>query len=1559
MGFEVVPQECVEYIQQYMTSSQYKADSEMALEEVKLYLSGSCTTLENDGKDAWIFDVDDTLISTIPYYKRHGFGGEKRNTTSLETWMKKRKAPALKHTLNIFHDIKDKGLKIFLISSRSESLRSHTVDNLVSVGYHGWTKLSLRGLEDEQLDAKEYKSKTRQRLVDEGYRIWGIVGDQWSSLEDLIIDESSCALVICNKQRIFLVSFLKLVSINIYNNRKTMEARPTLSISRSGAKQLTNIGVTGALSSPLPVLPTHFEESYPKLPDSQQISMGRELMTTSPLTHGGVRVSSNSGVMGHIFSTSSGLSSDLHYSSVSLSPRKIQSRNTPFMSQSSTNGVSFPVSQSSHSALPQSTMSSPYGKETSASWCTDSVSDFLDFSVNTPVENTQVESSSCSGIIVSEEFGKRNDWQDWADQLITDDAAALTSNWDELLADTNVTDIDPKMAYQVSTPSSNIQAQQSQVLQQLPAPSGEIQAVATPSGEIQTVSTPFSSANNAAAKPRMRWTPELHEAFVEAVNQLGGSERATPKGVLKLMKVEGLTIYHVKSHLQKYRTARYRPESSEGTSEKKLTPIEDISSLDLKTKQLVFVGVFNLGPCKLMILMARVQFVMLNKYRRDLLNRGIEITEALRMQMEVQKRLHEQLEIQRNLQLRIEEQGRYLQMMFEKQCKSGMDKLKASSSSLENPSPDAIPDSSLKGELEASGKDNDGKTKSDPTNAKAISEEGSDELGKQQKETPQENKASDDLGQDASGAGSQPSKRPRTSWPRERRDENEDIEDDSDNDTSLDTAGDNNNTNNDKNQWNAEASFSAESGENNNDEWKAESVQKWKTKHKIKRGYLLNNDDIIATNHEVDNDYLLAEARQPLWRKIPVSSSLISPYRIVIVLRIIILFFFLQFRVSTPVRDAFPLWLISVMCEIWFALSWIIDQLPKWNPITRETYLDRLCIRFEPNNNNLSPIDVFITSFDHLFKEHDDPIVMANTLLSILATDYPINKLCVYVSDDGASKLFFDSIVETAEFAKRWVPFCKKHSVEPRAPQFYFSEKVDYLRDKVHPSFVKERRAMKREYEEFKVRINALVAKAMNKQENGWVMEDDCPWPGNNTHDHPGMIQVLYMLIHRIASYCYVERSHERVHHLVCRLCCLGSGGGVDVEGNELPRLVISRRRNVPVITIITKLVRVSGVLTNAPFILTLDCGHYLNNSKAMKEAMCFLMDPHLGKKLGYVQFPQRFDGIDHDRYANRNTVFFDINMKGLDGIQGPMYVGTGCVFNRQALYGYDPVVSEKGSKINVRLKKGVKNLEKQFGQSPVFIASTLMESGGLPKGTNSITLIKEAIHVLSCGYEEKTEWGKEIGWIYGSVSEDILTGFKIHCRGWKSVYCMPKRPAFKGSSPINLSDRLHQVFQRALGSVEIFLSGHCPLWYGWGGKLKLLQRLAYTNTIVYPWTSIPLLVYCTIPAICLLTGKFIIPTLSSIASIWLLALLLSTIATSILELRWSGVSIDDWWRNEQFWVISGVSAHLFAVFRGLLKVMAGINTNFTMTTKATNNAEFGELYLFKWTTLLIHQQPL
>ncbi|KAF5930511.1 hypothetical protein HYC85_031384 [Camellia sinensis] len=426
-----------------------------------------------------------------------------------------------------------------------------------------------------------------------------------------------------------------------------MEARP--------ARHLSTLGAYGALSSSLPVLPSTLEEKYPKLPNSQQVCMERELNTNSPSLHSSFL--SNSGVVGPIFSSTSGYFNDLHLTS--FVPPEKHSRKSPFISQSSNAGASMPLAPC-HSKMLQSTASSK-----SDSWCTDSLPDFFDYPVNTSSSKIQIGSRINGGCaMATEDLSKRNDWQDWADLINDDDS--LNSNLNGLFVDNNAED--PELKY-----SSRFQFH----LRSLPR--------ALPSEESTRALNSTSSASGGPTKMRMRWTPELHEAFVEAVNKLGGSEKATPKGVLK-----------------KYRTARCQPESSsEGASEKKLTPIEEVASLDLKT--------------------------------------GIELTEALRLQMEVQKRLHEQLEIQRNLQLRIEEQGRYLQMMFEKQCKAG-DMLKASSSSaptLENPSAktttDAIP-SSIAKDVSESENDN---------TIMASSVQASRKMGEKQKAP--ESKASEDL----------------------------------------------------------------------------------------------------------------------------------------------------------------------------------------------------------------------------------------------------------------------------------------------------------------------------------------------------------------------------------------------------------------------------------------------------------------------------------------------------------------------------------------------------------------------------------------------------------------------------------------------------------------------------------------------------------------------------------------------------------------------------------------------------------------------------------------------
>ena len=101
---------------------------------------------------------------------------------------------------------------------------------------------------------------------------------------------------------------------------------------------------------------------------------------------------------------------------------------------------------------------------------------------------------------------------------------------------------------------------------------------------------------------------------------------------------------------------------------------------------------------------------------------------------------------------------------------------------------------------------------------------------------------------------------------------------------------------------------------------------------------------------------------------------------------------------------------------------------------------------------------------------------------------------------------------------------------------------------------------------------------------------------------------------------------------------------------------------------------RVSALLSNAPFVINFDCDHYINNSQALRSAVCFMLDQRDGDNTAFVQFPQRFDNVDPtDRYGNHNRVFFDGTMLALNGLQGPSYLGTGCMFHRLALYGIDP----------------------------------------------------------------------------------------------------------------------------------------------------------------------------------------------------------------------------------------------------------------------------------------------
>ncbi|KAL5724581.1 hypothetical protein ACHQM5_007821 [Ranunculus cassubicifolius] len=146
-------------------------------------------------------------------------------------------------------------------------------------------------------------------------------------------------------------------------------------------------------------------------------------------------------------------------------------------------------------------------------------------------------------------------------------------------------------------------------------------------------------------KPRLRWTAELHDRFVDAVTKLGGPDKATPKSVLRVMGLKGLTLYHLKSHLQKYRLGKQtRGDTSLDQSKDSPGSSEGHSYMHCSVTSTCAPSQNTEGE--------------------------FQITETLKYQIEVQRRLHEQLEVQKKLQMRIEAQGMYLQAILEKAQKS-------------------------------------------------------------------------------------------------------------------------------------------------------------------------------------------------------------------------------------------------------------------------------------------------------------------------------------------------------------------------------------------------------------------------------------------------------------------------------------------------------------------------------------------------------------------------------------------------------------------------------------------------------------------------------------------------------------------------------------------------------------------------------------------------------------------------------------------------------------------------------------------------------------------------
>ncbi|KAJ1400051.1 Nucleotide-diphospho-sugar transferase [Sesbania bispinosa] len=653
------------------------------------------------------------------------------------------------------------------------------------------------------------------------------------------------------------------------------------------------------------------------------------------------------------------------------------------------------------------------------------------------------------------------------------------------------------------------------------------------------------------------------------------------------------------------------------------------------------------------------------------------------------------------------------------------------------------------------------------------------------------------------------------------------------------------------------------------------------------------------------------EQHLPLYEKIWLKRTFQRVMDTFVLLLLLLLLSYRLFSINTFTLPCF----LAFLCESWFTFAWIVILNTKWNPAVSQTHPDRLLQQV----TELPPVDLLVTTADPVL---EPPIITVNTVLSLLALDYPANKLACYVSDDGCSPFTFFALVEASKFAKLWVPFCKKYNVQVRAPFRYFSYAATTKREEEDsPQFKQEWSRMKDMYDNLSHQIQDVTRKSIQQ-------------------------------LHLDGEFAVFKNTEQRNHPSIIKVILENKEGLSD----GLPHLIYISREKRPDYPhnykagAMNVLARVSGLMTNAPFMLNVDCDMFVNNPKIVQHAMCILMDAKNGKDVAFVQcFQQFYDGIKDDPFGNQWVAAFHYIILGMAGLQGPIYAGTNTFHRRNVIYGlYPDDEINRGRKglaltwiLKFRRKLADKILMQQFGSSKEFVKSAAHALEGYAYSPNDISpsnFIQTAIQVADCGYENGTSWGNQIGWVYGSVAEDVPTGLNIHRKGWRSECCTPDPIAFTGCAPGGLISTMIQQKRWVLGLTNVIFGKYSPVMGTIFGRIQLRAGLSYCWITTWGFRSVFEVCYATLIAYCLITNTNILP---KGVGLWIpITLFVVYNIHTLLEYLSVGLSIRHWWNNQRMSIITTTTAWLIGFLCGILKLLGISDAVFEITQKECPNSD-------------------
>ncbi|KAJ8441745.1 hypothetical protein Cgig2_009174 [Carnegiea gigantea] len=430
---------------------------------------------------------------------------------------------------------------------------------------------------------------------------------------------------------------------------------------------------------------------------------------------------------------------------------------------------------------------------------------------------------------------------------------------------------------------------------------------------------------------------------------------------------------------------------------------------------------------------------------------------------------------------------------------------------------------------------------------------------------------------------------------------------------------------------------------------------------------------------------------------------------------------------------------------------WVLKEPFFWFPVTRSVCPERL-----PKDPDLPGIDVFVCTAD---LEKEPTFGVMNTVISAMALDYPVEKLSVYLSDDGGASATL------------------------------------MVEENQNMDFIEDRRSIKEKYEAFKQRVQR---KCRVEPEN--VAK-------RNAKNHPALIQVINA--NSIEDDVAISNpEHVEMPHLVyvAREKRLSHRHNFKAGAINVLLRVSSIMSNSPYILVLD---------------CDMYCNDSTSARQAMCFYVDPRTPSSLGwvqypQKFHNISETDIYDSQIRTIWTAPNHMF-QVYWPGIDGLQGPIISGTNFYIRREALYGFDihdgSVPKDMGGcfgSSNEFLKSLNQNdkSDAMKGREPSpallkeahFLASCTYEKGtkwGDKASAISTHLITQLYLVKNLEIMPFLDWIRlgplQVGFRYDSVAEDVMTSIQLQNLGWRSFYLNPTRPQFLGTAPTDLNELLVQ----------------------------------------------------------------------------------------------------------------------------------------------------------------------